>query len=218
MNKTLVIKFKIKGDLKFLSHHETMAMFQRIFTRAGIKLHYSAGFNPRPRFSLPLPRSVGTESDAECVCALVGGDFCLDCRQVKGLLCRYVPQGCEITSVELMDGKVSYQPVSVVYEFSLAPSAGVKDIDSAVEGLQRALAAGVELFVLRCRHKASSPQNKDVSKYIDSIGREQNKFTVKCNITGSGTVKIDEILQLLQIDSSRAWGSVKRKHVQWRNN
>ncbi len=217
MNKTLVVKFKIKGNLKFLSHHETMAMFQRVFVRARIKLRYSAGFNPRPRFSLPLPRSVGTESDAELACALVDQDFCLDPMQVKELLCRHVPQGCEIASVELMGGKLSYQPVSVVYEFSLAPSVG-ENINAAVESLHRTLAAGDELFVQRWRHKAASSQKKDVSKYIDSIEREENRLMVKCNITGSGTVKIDEILQLLQIDSSQLLGSVKRKHVQWRNN
>jgi radical SAM-linked protein len=218
MNNTLLVRFKIRDNLRFLSHHETMVMFQRAFARARIELCYSAGFNPRPRLSLPLPRSVGIESDAELACALVAREPCLDPEQVKEQICRQMPQGCEITSVDLLPGKVSYRPVSAVYVFSLACSNGDERIRTAVEDLRRTLAAGDKLVVQRRSHPAKPARSTDISAYIDSIETEPTGLAVKCNITGAGTVRPDEILQLLQIDSSQLSGPVKRKSVQWRSN
>ena len=217
MLNTLVIGFKVKGNLRFLSHHETMAMFHRVFARARIELCYSAGFNPRPRLSLPLPRSVGTESEAEIVCVLVSGDeLRLDPEQVKEQICRQVPQGCEITDVEVIPRKVRYRPVSVVYVFSLPASAGDERIEAAVDGLRRVLKAGEGLVVRRQGYGAKSAREIDVSGYIDSIEREPNGWAVKCNITASGTVRADEILQILQIDSSQLSRPVRKKSVEWR--
>ena len=71
MKKTLVVKFRISGSLSYLSHRETMTMFDRALVRAQVKLKYSEGFNPRPKLSLPLPRSVGIASDAELLVKFV---------------------------------------------------------------------------------------------------------------------------------------------------
>ena len=70
----LVIKFKLSGSLRFLSHAEMLKVFQRACVRAGIKIQYSQGFNPRPKLSLPLPRSVGVETDEDLLCLRVARD------------------------------------------------------------------------------------------------------------------------------------------------
>ena len=61
----VAVEFSIEGDLRFLSHHNTMKMLERCMVRAKLPIRYSQGFNPQPRFSLPLPRPVGVASDAE---------------------------------------------------------------------------------------------------------------------------------------------------------
>lgn len=73
MNETmlLAVRFKVEGSLRFLSHAETLRLFQRACVRAGLALRYSEGFNPHPKLSLPLPRSVGVESDDELLCLWV---------------------------------------------------------------------------------------------------------------------------------------------------
>ena len=70
----LVVRFKIEGRLRFLSHVETLKLFQRACARAGLQVRYSEGFNPRPRLSLPLPRPVGVESQDELLCVRVEQD------------------------------------------------------------------------------------------------------------------------------------------------
>ena len=52
----LALWFAIAGDLRYLSHRDTMRAWQRVFVRAQMPLRYSQGFNPHLRFSLPLPR------------------------------------------------------------------------------------------------------------------------------------------------------------------
>ena len=63
-----VIRFRVRVDMRYLSHAETMRMFQRALVRAGVKVSYSQGFNPHLKMSLVLPRSMGVESDDEILC------------------------------------------------------------------------------------------------------------------------------------------------------
>ncbi|MHC4625895.1 MAG: DUF2344 domain-containing protein, partial [Planctomycetota bacterium] len=44
-----MIKFRVRDTLRFLSHAETLRVFQRACVRGHIKILYSQGFNPRPR-------------------------------------------------------------------------------------------------------------------------------------------------------------------------
>ena len=61
----LQIWFSIRGDLRFLSHTETVNMFIRAFARSGLQVAHSKGFNPRMKLSVAVPRSVGIEADNE---------------------------------------------------------------------------------------------------------------------------------------------------------
>jgi radical SAM-linked protein len=54
-----------QGDIRFLSHLEMIQVFFQAFRRAGVKLHYTQGFNPVPKASFSPALPVGTESLAE---------------------------------------------------------------------------------------------------------------------------------------------------------
>jgi radical SAM-linked protein len=54
-----------RGDIRFLSHLEVIQVFFQAFRRAGVKLHYTQGFNPVPKVSFSPALPVGTESLAE---------------------------------------------------------------------------------------------------------------------------------------------------------
>lgn len=66
------VLFEKKGNAIWISHLDTMRLFQRAFKRAGLPLTHSQGFNPRPSVSIALPLSVGVESHCELL------DFELD--------------------------------------------------------------------------------------------------------------------------------------------
>ena len=57
----------VQGDARFLSHHDVMRLVERAAARARLPVKFSHGFNPRLRFSLPLPRPVGVASACDLV-------------------------------------------------------------------------------------------------------------------------------------------------------
>lgn len=57
--------FEKKSDSVWISHLDTMRVFQRAFRRAGVMLKHSQGFTPRAIVSIALPLSVGVESECE---------------------------------------------------------------------------------------------------------------------------------------------------------
>lgn len=57
--------FEKKADSVWISHLDTMRVFQRAFRRAGVMLKHSQGFTPRAIVSIALPLSVGIESQCE---------------------------------------------------------------------------------------------------------------------------------------------------------
>ncbi len=57
--------FAKTGAARFFSHHDIMRHFERGFKRAGIRVHHSKGFNPRPRMVFPHPLPLGVSSICE---------------------------------------------------------------------------------------------------------------------------------------------------------
>ena len=57
--------FEKTGDSVWVSHLDTMRVFQRAFRRAGLMLKHSQGFTPRAIVSIALPLSVGVHSCCE---------------------------------------------------------------------------------------------------------------------------------------------------------
>ncbi len=61
----LRLRFEKTGRAVYISHLDLMATMQRAFSRAGLELKYSEGFNPHPLISILLPLSVGAGSVCE---------------------------------------------------------------------------------------------------------------------------------------------------------
>ena len=61
----LRLKIKIEGRLRFLSHLETVKMFERSMRRAKFPMKFSQGFNPHPNISSAAPLPVGVASEYE---------------------------------------------------------------------------------------------------------------------------------------------------------
>ena len=117
----VLVKFGISGNLRFLSHAETVSVFQRACVRAGIKLRYSRGFNPRPKLSLPLPRPVGVVSDDDLLCLCIETSASsFDAEGLKAELSSQLPAGCELLSVRAVEGKRPPQPVSARYVLTVS--------------------------------------------------------------------------------------------------
>lgn len=101
----LRMKFSKTGRAVYMSHLDLMRTMQRVFSRAGVPLKYSEGFNPHAKISILLPLSVGTASICEYM------DFSLteerDTSSLPKTLNRFMPEGVQALEVGPADNSPS---------------------------------------------------------------------------------------------------------------
>ena len=215
MRETLIVKFEVTGSLRFLSHQEMMRLWHRALIRAGVPLSFSEGFNPHPRISLPLPRSVGLEAEGElaCVCIERPDDEPLDIDRLRMRISEQLPLGCTLREVELHGGKASFQAEGAAYFVPVRPC---EKLQKTVETLLSRLASSEPITMERRVNDRGNSRVVDVGEYIQSIEIKDNGVSAQCRISPAGSIRVDEIMSLLQIDVSMLTGAVARTSVQWR--
>ena len=173
---------------------------------------YSQGFNPRPRISLPIPRSVGMQSDAELLCVEIEDFEGSDCIELKKMLALELVDGIVLTSARVTESKKIPQATAVSYRFTVNddfPEQGLKEKKSE-------LLASEKLFVNRMAKKTGQLRSVDVRGYIDSVETSGREFTVRCSVSPSGTVKVGEIQSLFGLETENLAEPVLRTQVDWK--
>jgi len=100
----LRLKFSKTGRAVYISHLDLMRTLQRVFSRAGVRLKYSEGFNPHAKISIVLPLTVGTRSECEYMDFALAEDYDLDTLPAR--LNPYMPEGIEALPEPLVAGPV----------------------------------------------------------------------------------------------------------------
>lgn len=216
----VLIKFKVRGNLRFLSHAEMVKVFQRACVRAGIKVLYSEGFNPRPRLSLPLPRSVGIEVDDDLLCLRIEKSTGAEehkstselCTSVKIRLSEQLPDGFELLTARPAKAKASIQPCLAVYVLAVREEYLNEKLKSRIK---RLLASENLNLQRRMGPKNSRFKDVDVRPFLKSIELDDTGIAVECKIGLAGSIRIDEILELLELDYGMLSAPIRRTRVQW---
>lgn len=214
----VLLEFRIWGNLRFLSHAETMKVFQRACVRASVEVAHTEGFNPRPRMSLPLPRSVGVESDDELLALVVGcecDEAVIDelASQIQARLADRLPQGCEIISAAAARGGKTPLPSSANYMLPVRP----EYLGSQLKDRIKDLLAGDSIILRRqADKKASRSKDVDVRGFLKSIELDDGCVSVECEISSAGSIRMEEILDILGLDVAKLAGPIKRTSVCWR--
>ena len=55
----------------------------------------------------------------------------------------------------------------------------------------------------------------DVKPFIESIRVEGGRVIVRCHVSNTGTIRVDEIMTLLELAPEDLDGPVERTHVTW---
>lgn len=90
------IVFSKTGRAKYISHLDLMRAFARAFTRCGLPVWYTEGFNPHIYMTFALPLSLGCESLVETVDFRLTEE--LSCAAVAQRLDAVMPEGLQILS------------------------------------------------------------------------------------------------------------------------
>jgi uncharacterized protein (DUF2344 family) len=159
--------------------------------------------------SLVPPRSVGVESDDDMLCLwLKEGQTGIDVEALKSAL----PAGIEIISVETSEAKNIPEPISARYVMKVQS----QKIDDGVRKHITDMLAGDKIVVNRRAGEDSRTKQVDVRPFLETIKAEAGEFIVDCKISAAGTIRVDEILGLLQLKTADLIGPIRRTSVQWK--
>jgi len=194
-----------------------MRTITRAIIRSGIVLSYSQGYNPHPRFSLPLPKNVGLASEDELFCVKVQKPR-EDKTPFAGLIAAQLPQGFELLGIEVYDQSVTYQPIEVEYSIKIEPPDGKTRYFQEVQKLNEQINLGREILIVRTLNSKGDVKTVDVAGFLKSFEVVEHDIKVFCKVLPGGTIRPDEILKLLNIEPLQISSSIIRKKIKWRIN
>lgn len=126
MNRLL---FEKTGKAIYISHLDLMAMFPRVFQRAGLHLKFTQGMSPRAYVSIALPLSLGVSSQCELLdFELLDENVSLD--TLPALLNQYFPAGIRVLAAYDSPKKakgIKYLQYTMQLEYDQGAEDSVKD-------------------------------------------------------------------------------------------
>ena len=208
MHYRLAFRFAIEGDLRFISHHDTVRLFERALARAELSARRSAGFNPRPRLSLPLPRSVGIASRDELL--IVEFDAPLGADEARQRLAAVMPPGLRIFDAFAVANDESCKPRRVTYAMKLAA-----DEVAGVEARVAAFVAQKRIDVERRDVKTGRVRPVDVRGCVTTIAVADGRLVWTQSVDAGGTAKPAEVLAGLGFGPREALHRLERTCVEY---
>ncbi len=186
------ITFSKGGDMIYISHRDLASLLERAMRRAGIKIAFSEGFNPRPKISFPSALATGVSSDCEVIFVKLRHpcDTTSLCRDLQEQL----PGGITIHAVESADESMPRRMVAARYAVDLP-----RGVSLERKTLDHALAEGI---VQRERTGKRVP----LSRYVLGIDVRPGKIEMEICTDNEGSLRPDEVLKAVGIADPLACG------------
>ncbi|KAA0245543.1 MAG: DUF2344 domain-containing protein [Candidatus Brocadia sp. AMX2] len=181
------IRFHKLGDIRFISHHDLMKVFERAIRRANIPIAMSKGFNPHPKLSIPIALSVG----------IAGKDEVLELELPESMppeilaerLGRQLPKGIHILSGEAMPCSPRSSVCDVLYEV-VFKDPGLPTTERISEFLQQS-----SIIVNRTKDGYSKPF--DIRPSIQEITVTPNGLILSIKMESEGMARPEEVIHSL---------------------
>jgi radical SAM-linked protein len=203
----VAIRYAIVDDLRFISHHDTMRLFERALSRAQLPVKYSQGFNPRPRMSLPLPRPVGVASEAEVL--VIELETPLEPAIGLEQLRLQMPAGLQLLEAEtLTEGQTLY-PERVEYTLPLPA-----EVQDRVRLSLAALLSADEVWARR-EVARGREQKVNIREYLQDAWVAEDGLHWVAKVSNRGTLRPGELVTALELDADEWRHRIRRTRVQW---
>jgi radical SAM-linked protein len=178
-----------------------------------MRIQYSQGFNPRPKMSLPLPKPVGIEVEDDLLCLRVNRERATTDYQseVTDRLAAQLPEGCRLLSVSAAGAKESFQPRAATYILTVPEEC----LDEKLKTKIADLLASETLILQRRTDVRGDIRDVDVRPFLKSVELADTSIMVECSVTPAGSIRVDEIVNLLELDASEFAAPIRRTKVQW---
>jgi radical SAM-linked protein len=205
----LSIGYAIEGDLRFISHHDTVRLFERALARADLPVRRSNGFNPRPRLSLPVPRGVGVASSDERLVVELASP--LEPDEVLRRLAPQMPDGLRLMNVHVHEqANTPVRATHVTYRLPLKET----EYD-ALRGAVEHFSASGQCLVARKDATTGRVRSIDVRGYVTRMRLEADGLIWTQVMTQAGTARPSEVLEALGLDSGEYLHRLHRTRVDY---
>ena len=202
-----ILWFSVGGDIRFLSHRDTMTLWQRALLRGRLPVRYSAGFNPHLRLSLPLPRSVGMASDGELLVFELTEP--VHDPDIVSALEAQVPQGITILDCRPAPKDANLSPQWVTYRVTIKEHVKEQELKERAEDFMHRDTWSVDRPP-RGRH----PRRRvDIREAIAEMTVSPEGLFCRVQINPSATPRMDEICKALQLDLMEDIQEIRRLAV-----
>jgi radical SAM-linked protein len=204
----VAIRFAVQDDVRFISHHDMMRLFERALARTQLPVRFSEGFNPRPKLSLPLPRPVGIASTVDVLVVEFIGPT--DPQEALRQLAAQMPGGVTLAEAWIPLGQRPMQPESATYSLEL-PADQVSLVGEQVGVLLQA-----SNWPIRRSDSESGPGKElDLRSYLLHADIEGHRLSWTVRITGGGTIRPPEFLAAIGLDPAHWHHRVCRTAIAW---
>ncbi len=196
------------GDIRFIAHNDMVRMFSRACARAGLPVAFTQGFNPRARLSLPFPRPVGQQSDAERLLVDLGEP--LPATSLIERLQPQMPPGIDLRHATTLATTDSCPPRWVRYRVDCPPADS-----TALAATAQHLLDSETVVITRVRHKDKRSKVVNIRPFIDAIQVDECGLDVSVFLTDSGAATPTEVCGALGMEADAINHLVRRAEIQW---
>ncbi len=196
------LRFRKDGDLRLVSHHDLMHVFERMLRRADLPITFSRGFNPRAKITFAQSLALGLVGCAEV--AELELQRPLSAEDIAARLSSQAPPGLEILSVQPLAPKQRARVHRAGYRVSV-PARCRAEVPQRIADLLAAPACWIE---------RTRPQRRrlDLRPFIDGLRLAGEFLEMELWMSPNGAARPEEICQLLGLDDVLAAGAVIERH------
>ncbi len=213
LGRQLILVFEVSGLLRYLSHLELHRVFQRCLARAGIDVAYTQGYNPRPKMSLLMPKSVDLEVKADVLSLQLHLDEPAEPETIKTLIYRInrqMPHGGCIHRYHLSDSKEKLYAVGATYFVPVEHNNLNSRLSQTIDHIMNQSA----LFIERKKPNRSKIQKININDFLVSIEMAENGVYWRVGHYQKGTIRVDEVLEVLGLGKNMLCGPISRNGVE----
>jgi radical SAM family uncharacterized protein/radical SAM-linked protein len=189
-----LVTYSRHGDICYLGHLEFLQIIQRSLRRAGLKPHFSQGFNPSPKISFGPALPVGTASHDEFFLVDLLNPIA-DLAVARKLLDQALPAGLTIKEIKPATGRMTQNMVTT-YEIELPFALD----EAALEKIEQFIRS--DSFIIE-RMRKGKRKDLDIRPLVKAI-EPRSQTSIRLELTSrSGTAgsKPAEVLEaLLDLD------------------
>src|SRR5262245_50258011 len=181
----LRIRFRKRGDLRFLSHHDLMRAFERMLRRAALPFRSTSGFHPKPRvvFALSLPLGVvGLDEVVELELTEE-----MPPEDVLSRLHSQAPAGLEFVSARRILPNAPGQVVRAVYRLPVPPD--------RIADLAERCSAVLARDAISVQRTHPQPRRVDIRAYVLGAWTTSDALLLDLRVTPTGSARADELIE-----------------------